>query len=412
MKKKLIAQFTAYATAKGIDTPALRDILKEVLKTLIEEKFGNSEKFHIVVNSDKGDLQIWRYRTIIQNGIEAKEGYINLSEARKISSDFEIGEEVAVEFELEEFGRRAIARGMQLLVKLTEEVENNLLYKKYKKKEGYLVYGEVFYSSPKITILQDENKIDLLLPKANQIGDEYFPKGAHIHALISEVLIENDNVKVILDRSSSLFLQRLLENQIAELSEGIVKIKQIVRKTGKRSKVIVSTEDDRVDPVGACIGTRGSRIRTISNRELNHEPIDIIGYTDNYTLLIKRILGPVEIDKIDVLDEQITAYLKPEKIPFVIGAEGQNIRLASQILGKTINLYSEKLIPFSDILNNLNLEEKELLQNLQQKGFKNPDSIRNLTKEQFLSKIGENKKIATSIYEIIINTPHNKIPTL
>ena len=342
--EKLIASFAEFAASRNVNRETVIHMLDEVLRTLVQKKYGSSTNSHIVVNPEKGDLQIWRYRQIVSDDSEdvGKGDNITLSEAHKLEPDFEVGEEVAEEIDIKVFGRRAVVQAFQVLTKRIQELERDNLYKRYKSQEGELIYAEVYYLSPRVAILYDNDRNELILPKEHQIPNERYRKGGHIHALIHQVEKQDGGKpRIILSRTSPLFLQRTLENQIDELVDGIIKVKKVVRRPGERAKVVVVTNDDRVDPVGACIGPRGQRIKSICQRELWNEQVDVISHTDNEDLYIKRALSPAQVHSIQKFGERIAVYLRAEQVPLAIGTNGQNIDLASQLIGKPIDVYRE-----------------------------------------------------------------------
>lgn len=412
--EKLVASFTAFANSKNIDRPTIIGMLDDVLRTLLKKKFGTSENFHIVINPEKGDLQIWHYKEIVEDDSEYAddEGKITLSQARKLEPDFEVGEEVAEEIDLQIFGRRAITQGLQLLTQRIQEIERDGLYRRYKAFEGELIYAEVYHLTPKIAILHDTEKNELILPKENQIPNEKYKKGSYIHAIIEEVTVQHNRLKIILSRTSAVFLEKTLETQIDEISEGIVKIRKVVRRPGQRAKVVVSTEDDRVDPVGACVGGGGQRIRNISRRELWNEQVDIIGYTENEELFIKRALAPAQVHKIQKNTDRIAVYLKSDQVPLAIGVEGQNIDLASQLIGKPIDVYRELTAGQEKNLQDLASEiGKETVEKLISAGFKTVDSIVQVSKEDLKKQTNLPEEEIDTLYTLIIDkysiNPHS-----
>ena len=405
-EKQLAATFTAFATSKNIDRPTVIRTLHEVLNTMIQKKFGSSDNFDIVINPEKGDLQIFHNLDIVADDSDEsyEEDTITLSEARKIQSDFEIGETVSQELNLSSFGRRAIVHALELLKVKVQEIEREALYHRYKEYEGELIYAEVYHLTPKVAILYDTERNELFLPKEHQIPNERYKKGSYIHAIIDEVKIHHNKLKVILSRTSPRFLEKTLENQIDEITEGIVKIRKVVRRPGQRAKVVVSTEDDRVDAVGACVGGGGQRIRNISRRELWNEQVDIIGHTDNEDLFLKRALSPAQVHKIQKADDRIAVYLKPDQVALAIGANGQNIDLASQLIGKPIDIYRE-LTPGQEV----SLQElvpdvsQEVVDKLVSIGFKTVDSVIQTPKETLQEQATLLQEEVDDLYNFIVS---------
>lgn len=381
-------------------------MLDDVLRTLIEKKFGTSESFHIVINPEKGDLQIWRYKEIVADDSEEAEDEdkITLSQARKLQPDFEIGEETSEEVDLKIFGRRAITQGLQLLTQRIQEIERDGLYHRYKEYEGELIYAEVYHLTPKLAILHDTEKNELFLPKENQIPNERYKKGSYIHAVIEEVTVHHNRLRITLSRTSPRFLEKTLENQIDEIAEGIVKIRKVVRRAGQRAKVVVSTEDDRVDAVGACVGGGGQRIRNISRRELWNEQVDIIGDTDNEELFIKRALSPAQVHNMQKASDRIAVYLKPDQVPLAIGSEGQNIDLASQLIGKPIDVYRELTSGQEVAIQELAPDiSQDVIDKLTEIGFKTVDNIIQTPKAALKEKSGLLEEEVETLYSLIVD---------
>ena len=411
--KKLVTSFKKFAEAKNIDHPTFIRTLEDVLRTAIESEFGTSENFHIVINA-KGDLQILRYKEIVANDSEYAddEDKITLSEAQKIEPDFNIGEEVSEEIDYHTtFGRRAINKGLNQLKKSIQEIEQQSLYQRYKAYEGELIYAEVYHMTPKFVILHDTEKNELFLPKENQIPNEKYRKGSHIHAIIQDVTIHHNKLRITLSRISTRFLEKTLENQIDEIGEGIVKIVKIVRRAGQKAKVIVTTEDDRIDAVGACVGNGGQRIKNIS-RELWNEQIDVINYTDNQEMLIKKALAPAQVHTIQNNEDRIAVYLKPEQVALAIGVGGQNIELASQLVGKPIDIYKE-LTPGQPMLLEELTEEisPEVIQKLHTINIYTINDLVKIPKTTLQKKINLTPTQLDKLYDHIIpqyNTPKHK----
>lgn len=319
-------------------------ILEDVFRTMIRKKWGTDENFDIILNVEKGDLEIWRNREIVDDNSEDIWDYdkISLSEARKIEPDFEIGEEVSEEIQLEDFGRRAVLTARQTLIQRIKDMEKELLFQKYKDLVGEIISGEVYQVWNREVLLLDQEENELLIPKSEQIPKDRYRKGDVVRAVVQRVEIVNGNPKIILSRTSPAFLERLFENEVPEIFDGLIAIKKIVREPGERAKVAVESFDDRIDPVGACVGMKGSRIHSIV-RELENENIDVINYTDNLELYIQRALSPAKISSMKVDEEtgRVSVFLKPDQVSLAIGKGGQNIKLASRLVDMEIDVFRE-----------------------------------------------------------------------
>lgn len=339
----LIETFTEFKDNKNIDITTMVGVLEESFRSIIAKNYGSDENFDVIVNPDKGDCEIYRNRIVVaDNEITDSNKQIALSEAQKIDSDYEIGEEVAEEIHLTDFGRRTILNLRQTLASKILELEHDALYNKYKDSVGELITAEVYQTWKSETLLMDEEGNELYLPKNQQIPRDFFHKGDTVTAVIDRVDNTNSNPKIYLSRTSPIFLQRLLENEIPEIADGIIRLCRIARIPGERAKIAVQSYDDRIDPVGACVGVKGSRIHGVV-RELHNENIDVINYTTNPTLFIQRALNPAQISNI-VLNEQehkADVFLKPEEVSLAIGKNGMNIKLACMLTGYTIDVYRE-----------------------------------------------------------------------
>ena len=340
--KQLIESFAEFARSKNIDRPTVIRILEDVLRAMIRKKFEVDDNFDIIINLDEGDLQIWRFREIVDDNSEDIWDYdkISLSEAKKLEDDFEIGEEAAEEIEFSSFGRRAIVAAKQTLFQKVKDLEKDILYNKYAQLIGEMTSTEVYQILNREVILQDDGKNELTLPSSEQIPKDRFRKGEYVRAIVHKIELQKSVPRVILSRTSPVFLERLLEHEVPEIAEGLITIKKIVREPGERAKVVVESYDDRIDPVGACVGMKGSRIHSIV-RELQGENIDVINYTDNVDLYIARALSPAKLSSIQYRGDRIAVYLKPEQVSLAIGRGGQNIKLASKLIGKEIDVYRE-----------------------------------------------------------------------
>lgn len=340
----LIESFADFARNKNIDRPTMIRILEDVFRTMIRKKYGIDDNFDIVINADKGDLEIWRFREIVDDNSEDiwDHDKISLTEARKIESDFEIGEEVAEEITLFDFGRRAVMTARQTLMQKIKDLEKDILFQKYKELVEEVITGEVYQILSREVLLIDAEGNELNLPKNEQIPKDRFRKGDSVRAVVHRVEMVNGNPRIILSRTSPKFLERLFESEVPEVYDGLITIRNVVREPGERAKVAVESYDDRIDPVGACVGMKGSRIHAIV-RELQNENIDVINFTDNIELYITRALSPAKITsmKIDQDEGRVSVYLKPDQVSLAIGKGGQNIKLASKLVGLEIDVFRE-----------------------------------------------------------------------
>lgn len=342
-KVSMLDSFRDFQLTKGIDRTTLVSVLEESFHNVLAKLFGSDESFDVIVNPDKGDFEIYRNRVVVADGeVEDENKQISLTDARKIEPDYEIGEEVSEKQDFEKFGRRAILTLRQTLASKILELEHDALYNKYKDRVGQVISAEVYQIWKREVLLVDDENNELSLPKSEQIPGDQYRKGETVRAVIERVTNENNNPKIILSRTSPTFLQRLLENEIPEISDGIIAIRKIARLPGERAKVAVESFDERVNPVGACVGVHGSRVHGIV-RELRDENIDVINWTANTKLFIQRALSPARVNNI-VLDEEnrkADVYLRPEEVSLAIGHGGQNIKLASMLTEYTIDVYRE-----------------------------------------------------------------------
>lgn len=341
---ELINSFMNFIKEKRIDKINLMSILEESMKIVLKKKYGSSLNYDIIVNLEQGDLEIWRNRIVVEDGfMKNKNVEINLSEAKKIEKDFEIGEEVTEKVSLKELGRRSILYLKQNLISKINEHDNTNLYNKYKKKSGELVHGEVYHVLPRNIIIKDDEDNEMILPKEEQIPNDFFRKGDSMFALIKQVKWSDNKPIVILSRNDPEFLKKLFEIEIPEILDKIIKIKKIVRIPGEKAKISVKSYDDKIDPVGACVGMKGTRIRPIV-RELRNENIDVINYTSNIELYITRSLNPAKISMITIDKNNKTAdvYVTSTEISKAIGKKGCNIRLASQLTEYKIVIHKDE----------------------------------------------------------------------
>ena len=339
----LIETFAEFKETKNIDRTTMVGVLEESFRSVIAKLFGSDENFDVIVNPDKGDCEIYRNRVVVPDGEVTDENKeISLSEAREIDADYEEGEDVSEPIQFADFGRRAILTLRQTLASKILELEHDALYNKYKDRVGEIIAAEVYQTWKSETLLMDDEGNELYLPKSQQIPRDFFHKGDTISAVIDRVDNANGNPKIYLSRTSPMFLQRLLETEIPEIADGLIRLCRIARIPGERAKIAVESYDDRIDPVGACVGVKGSRIHGIV-RELHNENIDVINYTSNTSLFIQRALNPAQVSSITLNEEEHKAevYLRPEEVSLAIGKGGLNIKLASMLTEYTIDVFRE-----------------------------------------------------------------------
>ena len=339
----MIDTFREFKEMKNIDRTTLVSVLEESFRNVLAKIFGSDENFDVIVNPDKGDFEIYRNRIVVPDGeVEDENKQISLSDAQQIEPDYEVDEEVSERVDFTKFGRRAILNLRQTLASKILELEHDSLYNKYKDRVGQIVSGEVYQMWKREVLVVDDENNELILPKSEQIPNDQYRKGETIRAVIHQVTNENNNPKIILSRTSPVFLQRLLEAEVPEINDGLISIKKIARMPGERAKSAVESYDDRIDPVGACVGVKGSRVHGIV-RELNNENIDVINYTANTKLFIQRALSPAQVSSLNIDEENRKAevFLKPEEVSLAIGRGGLNIKLASMLTEYTIDVFRE-----------------------------------------------------------------------
>ena len=342
-RPNMIETFKEFKDTKSIDRTTLVSVLEESFRNVLAKIFGSDENFDVIVNPDKGDFEIHRNRVVVADGeVEDENKEISLTDARKIESDYEVGEDVSEEVDFNKFGRRAILNLRQTLASKILELEHDSLYNKYKDRVGQIISGEVYQTWKREVLLVDDENNELILPKGEQIPRDQYRKGETVRAVIHRVDNENNNPKIILSRTAPEFLERLLEAEVPEINDGLIAIRKIARMPGERAKIAVESFDERIDPVGACVGVRGSRVHGIV-RELCNENLDVINWTANTKLFIQRALAPAKVSSLTVDEENKKAevYLQPEEVSLAIGRGGMNIKLASMLTGYTIDVFRE-----------------------------------------------------------------------
>ncbi len=405
LHNNLIENFAEFKELKNIDRPTMIGVLKDVFTSTLLKLFGEESKFDVIVNDANGDVQIWRTRTVVEDkDFEDGNTQIPLSEAQKIDEDYEAGEEFSDEIKLQDFGRRAIMALRQNLKAKIAEREKNNIFLKYTDKINEIVVGEIYQIWKKEILILDDEGIELILPKAEQIPNDRYRKGDTIRAVVISVSIEKGSPLITLSRTSPVFLERLFELEIPEILDGLITIKKIVRIPGERAKVAVESYDERVDPVGACVGMKGSRIHGIV-RELHNENIDIINYTTNTQLYIQRALSPAKISSIKIKPEEnkVDVYLNPDQVSLAIGKGGLNIKLASQLLGMTIDVYREmdededdvELDEFSDEI------EQWIIDQFKAIGCDTAKSVLNLSVEDLVKRTDLEEETVIEVLNIL-----------
>jgi transcription termination/antitermination protein NusA len=401
----LVETFSEFKEFKNIDRETMMRILEDIFRHMLTKRYGSADNFDIIVNIDKGDLEIWRNRTIVDDGaVEDENLQIAYSQAVKIEPDFEVGEEVSEEIKMLDFGRREILSIRQNLISKIQEYEKDNVYRKYKERIGEIITGEVYQVWKKEILVLDDEGIELILPKSEQIPTDFYRKGDTIRAVVSKVEMRNNTPAIILSRTSSAFLERLFESEVPEVFDGLITIKNIVRVPGERAKIAVESYDDRIDPVGACVGMKGSRIHGIV-RELKNENIDVINYTSNSSLYITRALSPAKISSINILEAEKKAevYLRPDQVSLAIGKGGYNIKLAGKLTGYEIDVYREAEVDSEDVdLFEFSDEIEEwIIDELKAIGCDTAKSVLNLTVEDLVKRTDLEEETVKEVVRIL-----------
>lgn len=404
----MIETFKEFKDTKNIDRTTLVSVLEESFRNVIAKIFGSDENFDVIVNPDKGDFEIYRNRIVVaDDDLEDENKEITLSAAQEIENDYEVGEEVSERVDFAKFGRRAILNLRQTLASKILELEHDALYNKYKDRVGEIIAAEVYQTWKREVLLVDDEGNELILPKQDQIPGDVYRKGETVRAVIDRVTNENSNPKIILSRTSPMFLQRLLEAEVPEIAEGMVVIKKIARVPGERAKIAVMSFDDRIDAVGACVGVKGSRVHGIV-RELCNENLDVINYTDNIKLFIQRALAPAQINSISLSDEDRKAevYLRPEEVSLAIGKGGLNIKLASMLTEYTIDVFRESYEETAEdediLLDEFNDEIDEWVINaIKNLGIRTAKEVLSAPREMLITKADLEEETVDHIIEVL-----------
>ena len=401
----LSSSFQEFKEFKNIDRETLMRILEEVFRAALAKHFGSDDNFDIIVNIDKGDLEIFRNRMIVDDGaVQDPVREIALSDALKIEEDFEVGEELSEPVPMSEFGRREILSIRQNLVGKIQDFEKSLVFQKYKEKVGEIIVGEVYQPWNKEILVLDDEKIELILPKSEQIPSDRYRKGDTVRAVVLKVEMKNNNPVIILSRTSPVFLERLLEAEVPEIYDGLITIRNIVRQPGERAKVAVESYDDRIDPVGSCVGVKGGRIHGIV-RELRNENIDVLNYTPRVDLMIQRALAPAKVSNIKLNEEEKKAevFMQPDQVSLAIGKGGYNIKLASKLVGYEIEVYRDTDEDYDDVaLQEFNDEiEQWVIDELIKIGCDTAKSVLALPKDELITRTDLEEETIDHVLEVL-----------
>ncbi len=399
----LISNFAEFKELKNIDKSTMIGVLEDVFRHALEKQYGTDENFDVIINPEKGDLEIWRNRTVVEDdAVEDPNAQIAVSEVKKIDETYEVGDEYADEIKMNAFGRRAVLSLRQNLASRILDLEKANLYEKYSQKVGEIIAGEVYQVWKKEVLILDDDENELILPKTEQIPNDFYRKGDTIKAIVKSVEMNNNQPRIILSRTANQFLERLFEQEVPEIYDGLITIKRIARIPGERAKVAVESYDERIDPVGACVGMKGSRIYTIV-KELRNENIDVVNYSTNIQLMIQRSLNPAKISSMTIDEETKTAavYLKPDQVSLAIGKGGLNIRLSKMLTGYDIDVYREveeedvALTEFSDEI------EKWIIDALKAAGCDTAKSVLELPVEEVARRADLELEQAQQVMDIL-----------
>jgi N utilization substance protein A len=402
---ELIDSFSEFKEMKNIDRVTMMRILEDVFRATLKKRFGTDEHVDFIINPDKGDLEIWLNRTIVPDGeVEDEATEIAYSAAIKIEPDFEIGEEVSEEIKMQNFGRRNILSLRQNLAAKLMELEKENIVAIYKERIGDIITGEVYQIWKREILVLDDEGNELVLPKNEQIPSDYFKKGDNIRAVVADVVVKNNSPVIVLSRTNPAFLERLFELEVPEVFDGLITIKRIVREPGERAKVAVESYDDRIDPVGACVGMKGSRIHGIV-RELRNENIDVINWTSNTQLLVQRALSPAKIVSMEIFDDEnrVNVYLKPDQVSLAIGKGGHNIKLASKLVGYEIDVYREGAEDIDDVDLDEFADEIDdwIIDELKAVGCDTAKSVLDIDKDDLVKRTDLEEETIAEIYKIL-----------
>lgn len=399
----LISNFAEFKELKNIDKSTMIGVLEDVFRHTLQKLYETDDNFDVIINPEKGDLEIWRNRAVVEDGtVENAQMQITVSEAKAIDPTYEVGDEVADQVKLESFGRRAVLSLRQNLASRILDLEKASLYEKYSERVGDIITGEVYQVWKKEVLILDDDENELILPKTEQIPNDFYRKGDTIKAIVKSVEMNNNNPRIILSRTADQFLERLFEQEVPEIFDGLITIKKIVRIPGERAKVAVESYDERIDPVGACVGMKGSRIYTIV-KELRNENIDVVNYTTNTQLMIQRALNPAKVSSITIDEERKTAsvYLKPDQVSLAIGKGGLNIRLSKMLTGYDIDVYREveeedvALTEFTDEI------DSWIIDALRNAGCDTAKSVLELSAAEIASRADLEVEQAQKVYDIL-----------
>jgi N utilization substance protein A len=401
----LVESFSEFKELKNIDKQTMQHVLEDVFRAMLKRKFNTDQHIDVIVNIDKGDVQIFLNKDIVDDGeVEDPNLEIAYSDAVKIEPDFEIGESVTEEFKFSDFGRRNVLSLRQNLISRILELEKDHLYKKYKERVGEIVTGEVYQVWKKEILVMDDDQNELILPKSEQIPADFFKKGETIRAVVSKVDMRNSTPVIILSRTAPEFLERLFELEVPEVFDGLITIKKIVREPGERAKVAVESYDDRIDPVGACVGMKGSRIHGIV-RELKNENIDVINFTSNRQLLIQRALSPAKITSMEIHEEdkRVKVFLKPDQVSLAIGRGGNNIKLAGKLVGYEIDVYREGESDIEDVDLEEFIDEIDgwIIDELKAVGCDTAKAVLDMSVEELVKRTDLEKETIEEVFRIL-----------